>query len=154
MEKRSYSKRHWHWWPRDQERGIFQWDWNEDRYTGTLEEFFSSWNKMKRVFSLVLKFKGNLLRKVFSIRDEGKLHQQIRKSEQPLNIAEINFAGKKVTKKTQNKAFAEEKSSLVSENQEKVAKIYTKQQIKFDSSLYWWKPSFKWKWQTQEQQLH
>lgn len=91
---------------------------------------------MKRVFALVLKFKGNLLRKVFSIRDEGKLHQQIRKSEQPLNIAEINFAGKKVTKKTQNKAFAEEKSSLVSENQEKVAKIYTKQQIKFDSSLY------------------
>ena len=78
----------------------------------------------------------------------------MRKSEQPLSIAEINFAGKKVIKKTQNKTFAEEKSSLVSESQEKVAEIYTKQQIKFDSSLYWWKPSFTWKWQTQEQQLY
>lgn len=106
------------------------------RSFSTEEECFPSWNKMKRVFALVLKFKANFLRKVFSIRDEGKLHQQIRKSEQPLSIAEINFAGKKVIKKTQNKTFAEEKSSLVSESQEKVAEIYTKQQIKFDSSLY------------------
>ena len=106
------------------------------RSFSTEEECFPSWNKMKRVFALVLKFKANFLRKVFSIRDERKLHQQIRKSEQPLSIAEINFAGKKVIKKTQNKTFAEEKSSLVSESQEKIAEIYTKQQIKFDSSLY------------------
>ena len=78
---------------------------------------------MRRVFALVLKFKTNLLKKVFSKRDKTELNQQIGKSEQLVSIAEIKFAGKKVIKMAQNKAFAEEISSLGSANQEKVVKV-------------------------------
>ena len=62
----------------------------------TLETHFSSWNKMRRVFELVLKFKTNLLRQAFPKRDKSELHQQIGTSEQLLSIAEIEIAGKQI----------------------------------------------------------
>ena len=59
----------------------------------TLETRFSSWNKMRRVFALVLKFKTNLIKKAFPKRDKTELHQQIGTSEQLSSIAEIETAG-------------------------------------------------------------
>ena len=47
----------------------------------TLEKRFLGWNKMRRVFALVLKFKTNLLIKAFPKNDEADLHHQIVKSE-------------------------------------------------------------------------
>ena len=47
----------------------------------TLETRLSSWNKMRRVFVLVLKFKTNLLRKDFSNKDKAELQWQIGTSE-------------------------------------------------------------------------
>ena len=82
----------------------------------TLETCLSSWNKMRRVFALVLKFKTNLLRKAFPKRNKTELHQQIGTSEQLLNVAEIEAAGKKIIKMAQSRVFVEEKSSLVSAN--------------------------------------
>ena len=61
----------------------------------TLETRFSSWNKMRRVFALVLKFKTNLLKKAFPKRDKTELRQQIGTSEQLLSFAEMEAAGKK-----------------------------------------------------------
>ena len=40
-----------------------------------LETHLSSWNRTRRVFALVLKFKTNLLRKAFPKRDKTELHQ-------------------------------------------------------------------------------
>ena len=55
----------------------------------TLETCLSSWNSMRRVFALVLKFKTNFLRKVLPKRDKTELHQQTGTSEQLLSIREI-----------------------------------------------------------------
>ena len=96
----------------------------------TLETRFSSWNKERTVLVLVLNFKTILLRKAFPKRDETELHQQIGTSEQLLSIAEIEIAGKKIIKMAQNKAFAEEISSLGSAKNTKVAKV------KQNSKLY------------------
>ena len=76
----------------------------------TLETCLSSWNKMKKVFALVLKFKTNLLRKAFPKRDTTVLHQQTGTFEQLLSIVEIKIAGKKLINVAQNRAFAEELS--------------------------------------------
>ena len=86
-----------------------------------LETRLSSWNKMRRVFALVLKFKN---------RDKTELHQQIGTSEQLLGIAEVEIAGKKIIKIAQSRAFAEEISLLGSANNKKVAKV------KQNSKLY------------------
>ena len=59
----------------------------------TLETRFSSWNKMRRVLALVLKFKTNLIKKAFPKRHKTELHQQIGTSEQLSSIAEIETAG-------------------------------------------------------------
>ena len=67
---------------------------------------------MRRVFALVLKFKTNLLRKVFPKKDKTVLHHQIGTSEQLLSISEIEIAGKKIIKMARNRAFAEERSLL------------------------------------------
>ena len=66
----------------------------------TLETRLSSWNKMRRVFALVLKFKTNLLTKAFLKRDKTELHQQIGTSEQLLSIAGIETAGKNGTEES------------------------------------------------------
>ena len=76
----------------------------------TLETCLSSWNKMKKVFALVLKFKTNLLSKAFPKRDTTVLHQQTGTFEQLLSIVEIEIAGKKLINVAQNRAFAEELS--------------------------------------------
>ena len=47
----------------------------------TLETRLSSWNKMRRVFVLVLKFKTNLLKKDFPNKDKAELQWQIGTSE-------------------------------------------------------------------------
>ena len=47
----------------------------------TLETRLSSWDKMRRVFVLVLKFKTNLLRKDFPNKDKAELQWQIGTSE-------------------------------------------------------------------------
>ena len=88
-----------------------------------LETHLSGWNRMRRVFALVLKFKTNLLRKAFPKRDKRELHQQIGQSEQLPSIAEIEAAGKKKIKMAQSRAFAGEISSLGSTNNKKVAKV-------------------------------
>ena len=46
---------------------------------------------MRIEFALVSKFKINFLSKAFPNRDETELHQQIKKSEQLLSIAKIEF---------------------------------------------------------------
>ena len=97
----------------------------------SLETRLSSWNMMRRVFALLLKFKTNLLRKAFPKRDKTELHQQIGISEQLLSIAEIEPAEKKIIKMAQSRAFAKEISLLGSENNKKVAKV--KQDNKFYS---------------------
>ena len=66
-----------------------------------------------------------MLRKAFPKRDKTGLQQQIGTSEQLLNIAEIEIAGgegEKIIKMAQNRAFAEEISSLSSAKNNKVAK--------------------------------
>ena len=89
----------------------------------TLETHLSSWNKMKRVFALVLKFKTNLLRKAFPKRDKTELHQQIGTSEQVVSIAKIEAAGKKIIKMAQSRLFVGEISLLGSASNKKVAKV-------------------------------
>ena len=89
----------------------------------TLETHLSSWNKMRRVFALVLKFKTNSLRKAFPKRDKIELHQQTGTSEQLLSITEIEAVGKKIIKIAQSRAYAEEVSSLGSASNKKVAKV-------------------------------
>ena len=98
----------------------------------TLETHFSSWNKMRRVFELVLKFKANLLRQVFLKRDKAELHQQIGTSEQLLSIAEIEIVGKQIIYIAQNRAFAKEINSLGSAKNKKVEKV---RQSRFTSSF-------------------
>ena len=78
---------------------------------------------MRRALALVLKFKTNLLRKVFPKGDKAELHQQIGTSEQLLSIAEMEIAGKKIIKIAQNRAFTEG------------CKSQTKQQIISNRSL-------------------
>ena len=96
----------------------------------TLETRFSSWNKMGRVFALVLKFKTNLLRKFFQKRDKTELYQQIGTSEQFLSNAEIEIVKKKIIKMAQNRPFAEEISLLGLAKNKKVSKV------KQNSKLY------------------
>ena len=62
------------------------------------EALFSRWNKIRRVFAMVLKFETNLLKKAVPKGDKTELHQQIDTLEQLLNIAKIEIAGKKVIK--------------------------------------------------------
>ena len=88
----------------------------------TPETRFSSWNNIRRMFSLVLKFKTNLLTKAFPKRDKAEQDQQIKTGEQLLSIAEIKIAGKKIIKLTQNRVFAEEISSLGSANNKRLKK--------------------------------
>ena len=64
----------------------------------TLEAHLSSWNKIRRVFAMVLKFETNLLRKAVPKGDKTELHQQIDTLEQLLNIAKIEIAGEKIIK--------------------------------------------------------
>ena len=73
-----------------------------------------------------------MLRKAFPKRDEPELHQQIGKSEQLLSIAKIGIAGKKDNqiKMAQNRAFAEEISSLGLAKNTKIVKV------KQNSKLY------------------
>ena len=95
----------------------------------TLETCLSSWNKMRKVFALVLKFKTNLLRKAFPKRDTTVLHQQTGTFEQLLSIVEIEIAGKKLINVAQNRAFAEELSWLGLTNNKKVAKEKQKSKL-------------------------
>ena len=74
------------------------------------------------MFSLVLKFKTNLLTKAFPKRDKTEQDQQIETGEELLSIAEIEIAGKKIIKLTQNRVFAEEISSLGSANNKRLKK--------------------------------
>ena len=78
---------------------------------------------MRIEFALVSKFKINFLSKAFPNRDEIELHQQIKKSEQLLSIAKIEFVWKNIIKIVKNNAFAEEMSSLSSANNRMVAKV-------------------------------
>ena len=96
----------------------------------TLETRFSSWNKMGRVFALVLKFKTNLLRNFFQKRDKTELHKQIGTLEQFLSNAEIEIVEKKIIKMAQSRPFAEEISLLGLAKNKKVSKV------KQNSKLY------------------
>ena len=69
------------------------------------------------------------MRKAFPKRDTTVLHQQTGTFEQFLGIIEIEIVGKKLIKVAQNRAFAEELSSLGLANNKKVAKEKQKSKL-------------------------